>query len=223
VTGTCDETSMFGPQLRLEATVETRPGSPTLTIRDRVTNLASRTAEVELLYHLNTGRPFLEAGSRCLAPVRELAPRDAQAVAGVDRWSTYLGPTEGYAEEVYFTQLHADEDHRTLALLRNAAGTLGLSVEFDVRRLPWFVVWKNTIPEADGYVTGLEPALNLPNFKSVERRGGRLLLLEPGASRDFRLDLTVHATEAEVAAATARIDALQRRGAPLVHRQPRWS
>src|SRR5438094_620945 len=73
------------------------------------------------LYHCNIGPPFLEAGSRVVAPVREMAPRDRRAVEGIDTYDTYAGPTTGYAEQVYFYDLLADDHGRTLAMLYNAA------------------------------------------------------------------------------------------------------
>src|SRR5262249_18093403 len=74
VTGQVEEASLFGPHLRLIATCTTVPGSNKLVIHDVVENCAAQPAEVQMLYHLNVGPPFLEAGSRAVAPVHQLAP-----------------------------------------------------------------------------------------------------------------------------------------------------
>lgn len=225
VTGIVDESTMFGPNLRLKSTIQTTAGSNEFTVIDEVTNRQGRPAELELLYHINTGRPFLEAGARCVAPAIEVAPRDARAAEGIDDYSTYLPPTAGYSEEVYFFHLASGTDGLTTTLLRNAKGDKGLSISFDPRELPCFALWKNTQPEADGYVTGLEPATNFPNLKAFEREQGRVIRLEPGESRSFRLNIAVHATPAEVSAVESKIAELSGGRTPKMHRSPKsgWS
>ena len=74
VTGVVDEAMMFGPGLRLKTIYETVPDSNRLTIRDEVQNVSGRPMEMELLYHTNFGKPFLDAGSQLVLPIREVAP-----------------------------------------------------------------------------------------------------------------------------------------------------
>ena len=176
--------------------------------------------ELELLYHTNLGKPFLESGARLVLPFREAAPRDPRAAEDVKTWQTYLGPTPGYAEQCYFADLIGNDQEKTVVLLRNAAGDRGVSLEYSIRELPCFTVWKCTQAEADGYVTGLEPATNLPNHKTFERKQGRVITLAPGASHASRIDLAVHTSTAEVAAVEKKIDELQNRAHPIVHEQP---
>src|ERR1043165_1819698 len=77
--GEVEEATLFGPHLRLTATCTTVPGSNRLMIHDVVENRSAQPAEMQLLYHCNFGPPFLEAGSRVLAPIREMAPRTHRA------------------------------------------------------------------------------------------------------------------------------------------------
>src|SRR6516225_8006528 len=84
VTGEVEEAALFFPQLKLTTTYTTVPGSNRVVISDRVVNRGARPAEMELLYHVNLGPPFLEAGSRVLAPVREVAPMTDRAAEGID-------------------------------------------------------------------------------------------------------------------------------------------
>lgn len=220
VSGLVDEAMMFGPGLRLKTTYETVPDSNRLTIRDEVQNISGRPMEMELLYHTNFGKPFLEAGSQLALPIREVAPRDPRAAEDIKTWQKYLGPTHDYTEQCYFAHLIGDGDEKTVVLLHNAAGDRGVSLEYNIRDLPCFTVWKCTQAEADGYVTGLEPGINLPNLKTFERTQGRVITLSPGASHSVRIDLAVHSTKEDVAAVQKRIVDLQNRAHPVVHERP---
>jgi hypothetical protein len=220
VRGEVDEASMFGPSLRLVTSYETTPDSNRLTIRDEVRNLSARPLELELFYHTNVGPPFLEAGAKLLLPIRQAAPRDPRAAEDAKTWQTYRGPTPDYAEQCYYAELIGDDQEQTVVLLRNAAGDRGISLEYGIRTLPCFTVWKCTQPEADGYVTGLEPATNFPNFKTFERSRGRVITLAPAQSHATQLVLSVHASAAEVAAVSKRIAELQNRAHAIVHERP---
>jgi hypothetical protein len=220
IQGDLDESSMFGPALRLVTSYETTPGSNRLSIRDEVRNLSARPLELELLYHTNIGPPFVEAGAKLLLPVRQAAPRDPRAAEDVKTWQTYRGPTPDYAEQCYYAELIGDDQEQTVVLLRNAAGDRGISLEYGIRTLPCFTVWKCTQLEADGYVTGLEPATNFPNLKTFERSKGRVVTLAPQQTYAMQLVLSVHASAAGVAAVTKRIGELQNRAHPIVHERP---
>lgn len=218
--GEVDESSMFGPSLRLSTSYETVPGSNRLTIRDEVRNLSARSLELELLYHTNIGRPFLDTGARLVLPVRQAAPRDPRAADYVGTWQTYLGPTSGYTEQCYYAELIGDDREQTLVMLRNAAGDRGLSLEYGIRTLPCFTVWKCTQAEADGYVTGLEPATNYPNLKTFERSHGRVIKVAPQQTYATQIALAVHSTSAEVAAVEKRVGELHHRAHPILHDRP---
>ena len=220
VTGIVDEASMYGPCLRLKTTYETVPGSNKLTIRDEVTNRGGQPTEMQLLYHTNVGKPILEAGTRVVLPIREAAPRDARAAEDHGNWQTYLGPTPGYTEQCYFAELIGDDRDRTSVLLRNASGDRGITLEFGIRELPCFTLWKCTQAESDGYVTGVEPATNFPNLKTFERKHGRVRNLAPGESYATHIDVTVLASAGEVSAAEKRITDLQNRAHAVVHKEP---
>jgi hypothetical protein len=220
VTGVVDETTFFGPQLRLTSTLSTRAGSNAFTVVDEIANMGAAETELELLYHINFGPPFLEAGASFHCPARTVVPRNARAAEDIDAFQRYLGPTAGYAEQVYFFDLIPDAQNETLALLRTADGERGVSVHFDRDQLPCFTVWKCTQPLADGYVTGLEPGTNFPNFRSYEREQGRVVRLKPGAVYTARVRVEAHDDARKVSALQERVAALQIRSAPVIHRQP---
>jgi len=220
VTGVVDETMLFGPCLRLTSTVQTAANSNRLLLIDRVTNLKGTPAELELLYHTNLGRPFLEQGARLVAPVREVAPRDARAAVDMPRYMEYGAPEAGYVEQCYWFDLATDAAQNTQVMLHNAKADKGISLRFNRRQLPCFTIWKCTQAEADGYVTGLEPGTNYPNLKTFERQQGRVIVLQPQQTYEVRLELVIHSTAADVRAAAEEIALLQSTVAPQVHPQP---
>jgi galactose mutarotase-like enzyme len=226
VTGDVHEARFHHQHLRLRSTVTVRPGEAGFAVHDEVTNLSGWPARMQLLYHFNLGPPVLGSGASLLAPIMELAPRNARAAEGIDRWDSYRAP-EPVTEQVYFGTVHARPDDSTLALLKSADGRLGSSVRWNRAQLPCFVLWKNTNTLRDGYVTGIEPGTNFPNPHRFEADCGRTLALAPGESRSFDLSFVFHTGAASVQGAIAEIEALRASQVPpVIHRMPlvgRWS
>jgi hypothetical protein len=220
VIGQIEEGGQFSPRLHLTSTCTTVPGSNRLVIHDVVENRGGEPAELQLLYHCNVGPPFLGAGSRVVMPVREMAPRDARAAEGVDTFDTYAGPAPGFAEQVYCYDLLADAAGHTLAMLYNRAADLGLVLRVNRRELPCFTVWRNTAAGPDGYVTGLEPATNYPNFRAFERQQGRVPVLPPGGRHTSTVSIEVQDTASGVAAVLAEVVTLQAQARATIHRGP---
>jgi hypothetical protein len=220
VTGVVVEASLFAPHLVLTTTVSTAPGSNRLVVHDVVENRGGSAAEMQMLYHCNFSAPFLEAGSRVVMPVREMAPINARAAEGIATYDTYAGPTAGFAEQVYCYDLLADGAGHSLAMLYNRAADRGVVLRLNRHELPCFTVWKNTAAVEDGYVTGLEPGTNYPNFRGFERQQGRVPLLSPGGRWECHWSLEIHDRVAGVAGVLAEIAALQAHGKATIHRTP---
>ena len=102
------------------------------TVRDTCRNTGSGTSDLEMLYHINIGLPFLEAGSKVKVPFCKLVPRTPDAAAALDDWDTYGEPQPG-PEHVYFFSLYADDANQSEVLLTNAAADMGVASSF---RLP---------------------------------------------------------------------------------------
>jgi hypothetical protein len=221
VEGHVDETRLFAPQLRLSTRISTTPGSNKLQVRDEYINLGETPAEFQVLYHWNFGTPILEEGARVVVPIKTVLPRDKRAQEGLGHFDAYGRPEPGYAEQVYFFELHGDgADGRTIALLCNRAGTKGVALRFSLAALPAFTVWKSTAGLKEGYVTGLEPATSYPNAKPFEKARGRVPTLPPGGSRVVETTLEILDTAEGVAAIEAEVKALQSKGSPTIHSRP---
>ena len=225
LSGEVDEMRLFFNKLRLRTTYTTKPGQAGVTVIDTVSNVSAEPNELQLLYHINFGVPLLDAGSKLVAPVAKVAPRDALAAESIGSWNTYEAETPGSSELCYFFELVGDAADRTRVLLHNAAGNQGVSLSFDKNQLPYFTQWKSRQAAADGYVTGLEPATNYPNARSFEKEQGRVEVLEPGESRQFEITIEAHDSAASVEAARAKVAKLQRGAETEVYQQPNpdWS
>ncbi|WP_437227244.1 aldose 1-epimerase family protein [Planctomicrobium sp. SH661] len=220
VSGIVEECTLFGPQLRMKSTISSKIGSSSFTVVDEVTNFGPETTEFQLLYHTNVGRPFLEAGSTLECPAARVVPRDGNAAVGVRTHSQCLGPTPGFAEQVFYYSLLSDAQEQTAVLLKNQAGDRGVSLEFNARELPCFAFWKCTQDERAGYVAGLEPATNFPNFKTFERHHGRVVEIAAGATYSTHLQFNIHEDAEAVASMSQRIRQLQGTVTPRIDSQP---
>ncbi len=220
VIGQVEEGGLFTPRLHLTSTITTVPGSNRLVIHDQIENRGGEPAEMQLLYHFNVGQPFLEAGSRLVAPLREVAPISKRAAEGIDTLETFAGPVAGYAEQVYCYDLLCDAGGRTLAMVYNHAADKGIALRFNRQELPCFTLWKNTAALEDGYVAGLEPGTNFPNFKSFERQQGRVPVLPPGGHWESSWSVEVHDSAAGVAGVLKEVVSLQSQAKVVVHRGP---
>ncbi|HLW66393.1 MAG TPA: aldose 1-epimerase family protein [Gemmataceae bacterium] len=220
ISGIVDEGGLFLGRLRLHTTYSTELDSNRIAIHDEVENVSSQPAEMQLLYHLNFGPPLLQAGSRFALPIREAAPHTPRAAEDIDGFDVYLGPTAGYQEQVYDFLPATDAEGQTLALLRNQNGDAGAVLRWKVQELPCFTIWKNTQTEADGYVTGLEPATNFPYFKAHERSQGRVRMLEPGGRWECTWSIDILDSKAAMDAVLSEIADIQKTTQANINRMP---
>lgn len=186
VTGEVMESSLFGPQLRLERSYQMSLTEGELTLTDVLTNVGDLPQPLMVLYHVNVGYPLVRDGAELhVAGGRTPVPRDAAAQAGAEDWSLYAAPVPAYAEQVYFHRPHVDDEGCSRALIGHSE--LALEVVWDARAAPYLTQWKNT---RDGiYVSGVEPANCLPEGRNRARGAGRLDTIEPGGERIFRVRL----------------------------------
>ena len=209
VRGLVEETRFHFQKLRLEASVTVSMDSCSFTINDTVENFGGTPAVMQMLYHINLGEPLLAAGDRIVAPVRSLLPaKEGDAIGDTEGWELVGPPVAGQPEQCIYLDLLADQSGQTQVLLKNAEGTAGTVVAFNKNSLPCFTVWKNEVASEDGYVTGLEPATNIPNTRSVESQHGRVVSLSPGETWSSKLRVGRLTTVGEVEAVEAAIGEL---------------
>ena len=225
VRGVVDEARCFCPQYRLVSTYTTVIGSNKIAIKDEITNFADSPTEFEMLYHCNFGQPFLDTGAKLVCPALEVAPRDPRAAEDIKTWDTYKAPEAGYVEQGNYLEMAAKKDGSTLSMIRNKKGDKGVIMRFNKKQLPCFCQWKHTTGMNEGYVTGMEPAVNYPNNKSFERKKGRVITLAPQQTYTIDLTLEVQTTAAGVTAIEKEVAAIMGKKKTVVHMKPiaKWS
>lgn len=196
VSGILDEVRMFGENLQMHRTIESRLGGGTIRITDVVENSGFQSSPLMLLYHFNFGFPLLMPETVLKFPSQRVEPRQPGVpMEGSDRWEA---PQPGYAERVYYHGgLRTDAAGMACASLTNprfpGAGPGGIRVElrWKPEQLPELVQWKMV---GEGmHVLGIEPGNCRVGGRAAEREAGRLQFIEPGERRVFECSLKVEA------------------------------
>ena len=152
--------------------------------------------------------PFLEAGSSYTGSYDRLIPRDGIAAAGLAGMGRFPGPAAGFTEQVFLFRARSDGRGRAHQLLASADRGLAAHVSFRADTLPYAILWKRCAAVEEGYVAGLNPCSDLPNTRSVERQGGRLARIAPGAETVFDVSIEFLEGRRRVEDAAAEIDTI---------------
>jgi len=199
------ERMFHGPKLVLHSRVHIPKKGTAFRIEDIVENRSSRPQEFQLLYHCNVGRPVLGEGAKVVLDAETIEPFNARAAEGLATYDAYDGPVSGFVEQVYCITPKPDATGMVRVLLHDAAAATGVALTYRLEQLPCFTLWKNTGAIEDGYVTGIEPGTSFPRTRRLERKAGRVPVLQPGQARSFGITVDVLPTKDGVAAMAARI------------------
>jgi hypothetical protein len=209
IRGHVDERMFYGPKLELRTEISTEPGSNRFRVEDTIENHGAYDQEFQIIYHCNYGPPLLEKGAQFIGAVKRLTPFNDRAAQGLKQFDRYDEPVRGFIEQVYCLDPFADDQNRTLVMLRNAAADRGVAMGFSLNELPCLTLWKNTTAREEGYVTGLEPGTGFPYNRRIERAAGRVPKLGPNQSRRFTIDFEILKGKETVAQAAGRIERLR--------------
>ena len=190
--GKMRESCVFGENITLDRTISSSLGANGLHIRDLVRNDGFQTSPHMMLYHINIGFPVMEAGTKLVSPSLSSTPRDEEATKQAEKWASMLGPTEGFAERVYFHEMKAAKDgYVTVALVNEqlSGSPFGVWVRYAYETLPRFTEWK--MNGQGTYVCGLEPANCCVLGRAKEREARTLVYLEPDEERFYDVEIGV--------------------------------
>jgi hypothetical protein len=209
VRGRVDERMFYGPKLELWTEISTEPGSSSFRIADTIKSHSAFDQEFQIIYHANYGPPLLEEGAKFVGAVKRVTPFNAHAAKGLGAFSSYVGPTKGFIEQVYCIEPYAGGSGKTTIMLHNASATKAVTMSYAVEQLPFLTLWKNTNADEEGYVTGLEPGTGYPYNRRIERKFGRVPKLAPGATRSFDIDFQILRGADAIAKAKTQIENIQ--------------
>ncbi|RKN80559.1 DUF4432 family protein [Paenibacillus ginsengarvi] len=194
VKGTIDETTIFGDHLRLTREIRSSLGENVIRIRDVVENVGFTRAAHMILYHFNFGFPLMDERTIVECPEAAVSSRGHRAAA--DGWGRWQAPEPDTEEQVFF---HRDirTDSKPIARIVNdrfplcsgESQSVCVELTWDKSRLPNLVQWK--MPGQGIHVLGLEPANCFVEGRAAERAQGTLVMLEPGESKLYELELAV--------------------------------
>ncbi|MDO8586280.1 MAG: aldose 1-epimerase family protein [Armatimonadota bacterium] len=205
--GKVQETRVFGENIVLTRRIWTKLGEKRFWLRDVVENIGYQSVPYMILYHINGGFPAVDGGSEMLSPTVSFRPRDPDAELEKELHSSFLAPTPGFKERVYYHDMATDKDGYVHTALVNRAFNGGQGFGFYVRyhkqNLPRFIEWKMN---GEGmYVVGMEPANSLVEGRDRERARGDLKYIEPGQKLEYDLELGVLTSPCEIAELEDRI------------------
>ena len=180
-------------------------------MHDEIENAGYLPAEHMLLYHINTGFPFVDDGAELLAPFGA-APTvlfgDADP-ARPESYDRFIAPQPNWTQQTFEHKLRAGEDGRVpVAIVNPRLGQRGgqaLYVIYDQRQLPNFIEWR--MMGEGQYAVGIEPCTNGFGRQAV-REAGQLIVLQPGERRVYELEVGVLDGAEEIEAFRRRRGAL---------------
>ncbi|MGB8213450.1 MAG: aldose 1-epimerase family protein [Anaerolineales bacterium] len=193
VRGKVEETCLFGWNLRLTRSIQSRLGKNQIVIRDVVENAGFEPAPHMILYHFNFGFPLMDTKTEIHFPAGSVSPRETDLpLEGLETWQI---PQPNYRERVYYHEnLSTGEDGLAVVTLRNphfplADKPLTVRLAWETGSLPVLVQWK--MPGEGTHVLGIEPANCHVEGRSAERERGTLVLLAPGETVEYHLEFSV--------------------------------
>ncbi|GLK16084.1 DUF4432 domain-containing protein [Herbiconiux flava] len=210
VVGEVVQATSFGEHLKLTRTVELDFTGREVRWNDTVENLGFERTPHMFLYHLNIGWPFVDEGTRLVAPIaKTLWSSDSVAEQRVS-YRTLPAPQQGFVEQVFEHELVAGADGRHRVALVAADDSRGVEVSWSAEGMPHFFEWQNL--RSGQYAVGLEPSTHHVDGDAAARENGSMIWLEHGERREYSTTVRVLDGEAETRASADAIRA--------VHGQP---
>lgn len=178
------QAAVFGENFLLRRRVEARVGEDRLSIHDTVTNNGWNPTPHMYLYHVNVGFPALDDGAELFVPASNPQPRGEHDVTG---YRAFHGPTPGYQEQVTEHEISAEPDGSVPVAIANRAAAFGAYEVFNRKQLPFHFIWR--MLGQGTYVVGIEPSTNRTSGRLPARESGELIILQPGETRTYDLEL----------------------------------
>jgi galactose mutarotase-like enzyme len=195
ITAVMKESKAFGPHLELRRTISSTLGQSTITISDEVTNQGNTSCPHMILYHCNFGWPLVDEGT-------DIVYRGACQSRGMDFDNELFNQTHDYkkcqkplqshqgaGESCGFINVPPNSDGLCHVGLVNNKLNLALTLTYPKQQLPALTNWQHWGPGE--YVCALEPGTNPPIGQKKAKEQNTLIMLEPGQTRTYQLNMQV--------------------------------
>ena len=196
--GRVTQAQAYGENLVLTRRYQARLGESRLTMHDEVVNAGYLPTVHMLLYHINVGFPFVDDGAELIAPFAAEPAVLFGKVTEADEYKRFIAPQRNWIQQTFEHRLNAGPDGRVpVAIVNSKLGREGQGVYaiYDGTRMPRYIEWRMM---AEGqYAVGVEPCTNGFGREAV-RRAGEMIVLAPGESREYSLELGVLDGAAEI-------------------------
>jgi galactose mutarotase-like enzyme len=154
-----------------------------------VENLGFSSQPLMMLYHMNFGWPLVNENSFLTPSDQKVTPQGDVAAKGMDKWDKMQLPSAGFAEEVFYHDIAADENGFAAISLTNPDEKVKLTVGCRKAELPYIVQWKQM--GLGEYVLGIEPGNCVPENQNGNRQKGILRTIAPGETVKHKVTVTL--------------------------------
>ena len=186
ISGITRETALFGHRLEMERTITIPTHGAKITVRDEVRNLTPESEYVFMLYHINFGYPFLDAGLETKFPSGDVKGRTPAAQKVIDAKDVYTSAVDGGNETVYF---YFTEEKRPKVWMRNPKLRLAATVEYERSQFPVLSVWKCL--RSGDYALGIEPTTSQIRGRDEEIKNGYDVKIAPFGTLEYGFTLSI--------------------------------
>ena len=196
ITARVKQCSTLSESLELKRTISATLGKSELKIHDVVTNNSNISTPHMILYHCNFGWPLVDESvdivykGDCQSRGLDF---DNETFNDKNDYKKCQGPRQehrGFGEACGIIDIEADKDGFCSAGLANRKLNLALMMKFKKEQLSWLTNWQHWGP--GDYVCALEPGTNPPIGQGKAREQNQLIILEPGESREYELEISVN-------------------------------
>jgi hypothetical protein len=209
--GKVTQAQTYGENLMLTRRYTARLGESRFFMHDEIVNAGWLPTVHMLLYHVNTGFPFVDEGSELVAPFAR-PPRVLFGDADPQQpesYSRFIAPQKDWVQQTFEHTMAAEPDGCVpVAIVNPRLGASGqaLYVVYNRNQMPNYIEWR--MMGEGQYAVGIEPCTNGFGRDAV-RQAGELIVLQPGDERVYDLEVGVLDGAAEIAAFRRRVENAQ--------------
>ena len=207
--GVVQQSAVFGEDLHLIRRIEAEVGTNEIRLTDRVVNHGFYKTPHMLCYHINVGHPVLDAGSRYLAPIKDVV---WAAHAGADYrkqgvgYRTLPAPKLDFHEQVWQHELGGDANGEVPVALVNDRLGIGFEVTTRKDQFPCQFEWQNL--QAGQYALGIEPSTHHVLGNQAGRDRGEMIWLQHGEEKRYDSTFRILDGAEAISASERRIAAI---------------